>query len=103
MAVRTPARVFYGPRLDMWADCTVRDRSLSGAKVEIGELFKLPARLVMVDLPTGIAYDAIVKWRRGDLAGLLFEAQHELQREVEPRLAHIRTTWAALSGRASVI
>lgn len=101
VAVRTPARLFYGPRLEMWADGVVRDRSHSGAKVEIGEVFKLPSRLIIIDLPTGIAFDAIVKWRRGDLAGLQFEARHELRGEVEPRLAHIRTTWAALCGGAS--
>ncbi len=98
IAVKVPARVFYGPGLAMWADCTIRDRSASGAKAEISSVFALPSRVILTDLQSGTAFEAVVKWRRGDMAGLQFEAQHDLNGDVDKRLAGVRETWQALKG-----
>jgi len=96
IAVRQPARIAYGPKLALWADCVIRDRSKSGAKIDLGAIFVLPSRVVLTDLQAGLAFDGVVKWRRGDMAGLYFEQEHDLRGSVEPRLIAVRDTWLAL-------
>lgn len=98
VAVKTPARLFYGKDLAMWADGVIRDVSVSGAKIELDALFKLPPRLVMIDLPSGTAYEALLKWRRGDMAGLQFEATHDVSVTAPAHLSKVRETWVALTG-----
>lgn len=94
--IQASARIFYGPDLAIWADCTIRDRSGVGAKVEVGALYQLPARLVLVDTGRGVACDAVVRWRRGDMAGLKFEAQHDLRQPVKAELAGVQIVWSSL-------
>jgi len=98
VVVKLPGRLFYGPGLVMWADCVIRNLSASGAKVDVAAVFALPSRLVLADLRNGVAFDVVMKWRRGDVAGLQFQARHELRSEVEERLAGVRGVWFGLSG-----
>ena len=94
--VNEPARVYFGPKLGLWADCMLKDVSHSGAKIHVPSIYSLPPRFVLVRLQDGIAFDALLKWRRGDLAGMVFEQRHVLQASTEPRLAPIRETWIGL-------
>ena len=94
--VNLPARLYYGQNLAMWADCQLKDLSQSGAKVQLSSIYVVPPRLMLVHLQDGIAYDAVVRWRRGDLAGLSFEHAQPLATNTEPRLAAIREAWIAL-------
>ena len=95
-AVRQPVRAYYGENLGLWADCELRDLSASGAKVHLSSIYKLPPRFILLLHQIGIAYEVVLKWRRGDLAGLSFEARHDLEATQEPRLATIREAWIGL-------
>lgn len=94
--VRQPVRACFGENFGLWADCELRDLSLSGAKIHVSSLYKLPPRFILLLHQTGIAYEVVLKWRRGDLAGLSFEARHELDANQEPHLASIREAWVGL-------
>ncbi len=96
MPMKIPPRLAYGQNLARWADCTILDRSPSGSKVKIDAMYQLPPRVILTDLQTGEAFEAVIKWRRGDLAGMQFETTHDLNGDVEPRLASVRDTWLAL-------
>ncbi len=94
--VRAPGRVMFGDKLGLWADCIIRDLSPSGAKIELSQLVKLPPRFLLIHLQEGIAFEVVLKWRRGDLAGMAFEKRHSLTEAVEPRLEPVRAAWTAL-------
>lgn len=95
-AVRQPVRAYFGENLGLWADCELRDLSVGGAKIHLSSLYRLPPRFILLLHQTGIAYEVVLKWRRGDLAGLSFEARHELETAQQPRLASIREAWIGL-------
>ena len=46
-------------------------------------------RFVLLHLKAGVAYEAVLKWRRGDMAGMAFEATHELATCEIARLAGV--------------
>lgn len=89
-------RVMHGPNLGIWADCTIKDLSATGAKIELSHVYTLPPRFILIHFPGAIAYEVVLKWRRGDLAGMSFEHRHDLTQPVEPRLEAVQQTWAAL-------
>lgn len=90
------ARLCYGPRYSLWADCVVKDLSIGGAKVEIGAMYKLPRAFVLLHFSAGLAFEAVRRWRRADLLGVSFEACHDLNLPVPPRLTRVHETWLAL-------
>jgi hypothetical protein len=94
--VRAPGRVMFGEKLAMWGDCVIRDLSTSGAKIELSQLVKLPPRFILIHLHDGVAFDVVLKWRRGDLAGMAFEKRHLLTEPVEARLEPARIAWQGL-------
>lgn len=94
--VNAPGRVIYGPKLAMWADCIIRDLSTSGAKIEVSHFYRIPPRFVLLHLQAGVAFEVVLKWRRGDLAGMAHERTHSLAEGSEPRLAAVRDAWLAL-------
>lgn len=91
-----PGRVLHGPSYGLWADCVIRDMSKSGAKIELSHFHRLPARFVLVNFHGGEAIEVILKWRRGDLAGLSFEKRHSLRDTTDARFAGAREVWIAL-------
>src|SRR5436189_4982067 len=84
--VSAPARLFHGTNLALWADCTIRDLSASGAKIELPQVHVCPPRFVLLNFEAAVAYEAVLKWRRGNMAGMSFEAIHALETLAEPRL-----------------
>lgn len=96
LPVRAAGRVMFGDKLAMWADCVIRDLSGSGAKIELSQLVKLPPRFLLIHLQEGVALEVVLKWRRGDLAGMAFERRHQLSETTEPRLEPARTAWLGL-------
>lgn len=94
--VNAPARLFYGAKLALWADCTIRNLSASGARIELPKIHVCPPRFVLLHLKAGIAYEVVLKWRRGDMAGMSFEATHALETCDIARLATVREQWQAL-------
>jgi hypothetical protein len=94
--VRQPARVLHGPKLAMWADCVIRDLSRSGAKLELSHFYKLPPRFVLIHFQEARAIEVVLKWRRGDLAGVAFERISMLENLQDPHLEPARAAWLAL-------
>ncbi|WP_293908095.1 PilZ domain-containing protein [Phenylobacterium sp.] len=97
VALDARARVFQGQGLALWADCVIKDLSASGAKIELSHVHKLSPRFVLLHLEAGNAFEVILKWRRGDLAGMSLERTHALVAPtVEPHLVTVREAWMAL-------
>lgn len=96
LAVSAPGRIMHGDRLALWADCVIKDLSASGAKIELSHLYRLPPRFVLLHFQEAVAFEVVLKWRRGDLAGMAFERRHALDTLDEPRLAAVVEAWKAL-------
>ena len=94
--VTAPGRVMHGERFGLWADCTIKDLSTSGAKIELSHFYRLPPRFVLLHYHDAVAYEVVLKWRRGDLAGMAFERKHALETLDDPRLAPVTEAWRAL-------
>ncbi len=61
------------------ADCTIRNKSESGAKVKVEKGLLVPDWVMLVDLLNRVAYNAKVMWRRADgNMGLKFFETHDL-------------------------
>ena len=86
----------HGERLALWADCLIKDLSASGAKIELSHFYRLPPRFVLLHFHDAVAFEVVLKWRRGDLAGMAFEHRHPLDTLTDPRLAPVAEAWRAL-------
>ncbi|HEY8615902.1 hypothetical protein [Phenylobacterium sp.] len=95
--VNAPARLFWGPKLAHWADGVISDFSQGGAKVEVSSFYVLPRRLVLLHYRDDSAYEAILRWRRWDTAGLAFEARHDLTQPVDSWLSDVQAVWQSLA------
>ncbi len=91
-----PGRVMHGERLALWADCLIKDLSASGAKIELSHFYRLPPRFVLLHFHEAVAFEVVLKWRRGDLAGMAFEHRHPLDTLDDPRRAPVVEAWRAL-------
>lgn len=92
-----PARLFYGTGFALWVDCTIKDRSRSGAKIQAPSLFQLPNTLVLLDFELASAFQAQLRWRKAELAGLWLNERHDLNAVVHPQFEEIRKTWELLA------
>lgn len=72
-AVSAYGRIWYGPQYGLWADCRISDRSPSGARIEVSAIYRLPRRLIFAHHGAEPLFEAILKWQRGDAAGLALE------------------------------
>ena len=90
------ARVFYGPGMAHWADCSIVDLSKGGARLQISSIYPLPPRFVVLQLQGGVAYDVRTRWRRGDMTGVAFDAQTQIETNTEERLIGVQKAWEAL-------
>ena len=97
VAVNAPTRLFWGPKLAHWADGTINDVSTGGVKVEVSSFYVLPRRLVLLHYRDDAAYEAILRWRRWDTAGLSFETRHDLTGPVDTWLTDVQEVWRSLA------
>ena len=65
-------------------------------RIELPQVHVAPPRFVLLHFQADVAYDAVLKWRRGDMAGMAFENRTPLADCEDPRLASIRELWRAL-------
>jgi hypothetical protein len=93
------ARAAYGAGLSAWADCTVRNISPKGMMIEVGEMYPLPKRFVVLLIAEGVAVDVDMKWRRSAVTGLRIAARHDLATTEDPRLTGLKKDWQVLSGQ----
>lgn len=90
------ARALYGPKRELWADCTIVDLSKGGAKLQISEIYPLPGRFHLLQVRGGIVYEARLRWRRGDLTGVAFDSQRTIEDSTDTDLVALEPTWRAL-------
>jgi hypothetical protein len=96
VSINTRGRIMHGDKLGIWADCLIKDLSESGAKIELSHLHKIPPRFILINFQGSVAFEVVLKWRRGDLAGMAFEVRHDLEKPVPPRLEPVQAAWKAL-------
>ena len=90
------AKLVYGDGA-FTVDCVVRDVSETGARVKLPDGQAVPDRLFLVEMRSGIAYEARVAWKRHPEIGLEFVHQHGLAEASTPHLMILKRLW--LEGR----
>jgi hypothetical protein len=80
-------------------DCTIRDLSETGARVRLSGPEPVPEQIMLIQMRTGIAYEATVAWARGRDLGLTFVAAHPLDENCPHALAPLRRLWLARQPR----
>ena len=93
------ARIFFGPNRVMWADAQIVALSSSAAKLRAPEIYPLPPRFLVLQIQEGVVYEARLRWRRGDLAGLAIEGRRRIEGAADQDLIDLEPTWRALSTR----
>jgi hypothetical protein len=94
--VNLRARALYGPKRELWADCTIVDLSKGGAKLQISEIYPLPGRFRLMQVKGGIVYEARLRWRRGDLTGVAFDDQKTIEGATDAEILALEPTWRSL-------
>jgi hypothetical protein len=89
-------RIFFGPALHLWADCTIQNLADGGAKLKLAALQPLPETFMLVVVSDGVAADCKLLWREGELAGVRFEARHDLRRATDGPLKSLRDAWRSM-------
>lgn len=74
-------------------DCVIADFSKLGARLRFDGQPPEGDRLIVVVWSSGAAFDAQVRWRRGDEIGVQFSSSRDLRRPAPPHLAEIQALW----------
>ena len=73
---RAPRQRVFGPALILGSklevNCVIRDLSATGAKLEVPAMVKLPQAFNLMLLKTNSSRHVLLKWRKGDFAGVQF-------------------------------
>ncbi len=84
---------------DLTGDCTIRNLSSGGAKIQVSLATALPREFWLIVIKQGVVYRASIAWRRGETLGLRFQAAHDLATNHDPELANVRHVWRQLIER----
>lgn len=95
-------RTFLGGKLvfgaqDLTADCTIRNLSGHGAKIQCSLTPNLPPDLWVVVIKQALAHRATIAWRRGEEFGARFHEAHDLTTTTDPRLDVVRRVWRQIA------
>ncbi|HEY9219136.1 MAG TPA: hypothetical protein VIO94_13890 [Phenylobacterium sp.] len=90
-------RICWGPHAAISADCTIRDLSADGAQLRLSSAQPIPQTFSLIHVTEGVAYEASLAWRRGDLAGVKFSASHDLKTPGARELFDLRQIWLAIA------
>jgi hypothetical protein len=85
------AKVVYGGGTHV-RDCTVRDISVTGARITLAQPQSIPDAVYLLDLVNRMAYDAEVVSQRAGGCGLKFAKITKLA-EVPPELRFLKRIW----------
>jgi len=92
-APRTPTalrgKVFPGQ-----LDCTIVDFSKLGARLRFSEPPEVGETLIVVVWSSGLAFEAVTRWRARSEVGVQFLSSRDLRRTAPPHLAQIQALWA---------
>src|SRR6185437_9325996 len=75
-------------------DCTIRDLSDTGARIDLLESHILPKYFVLIDLRNGNAYEAELKWRTRFQIGISFVRSFALDGPLSPENLYLKRLWA---------
>lgn len=89
--------MLVAPGLEM--ACTILDMSKGGLKLRTERQTSLPARVTVVDIAAGLAFEGEVAWRRGAEAGVKLKGPSPLRGLVPSRLIAAREAWMRAGGR----
>jgi hypothetical protein len=81
------------------ADCTIRNLSSGGAKLQTSLAATLPREVWLIVVRKDCAYRASVAWRVGEEVGVRFEHEYDLARDMSPDLAIVRRVWREMTNR----
>jgi hypothetical protein len=98
---RLSAAVVHGPE-DTTVACTVRDKSVTGARLLIQEGLSVPDAFHLLELTTGELHKAQVVWRDRTFVGVTFSQSGRLDKPKSPdeiRFAELRTRLTSKGGR----
>jgi hypothetical protein len=62
-------------------DCTVRDLSDTGARLQVAESVTIPSKFTLFVPKHGLRYHALLRWHRGSFAGVEFETEQQPEGE----------------------
>jgi hypothetical protein len=74
-------------------DCVVADFTKLGARLKFDGPIAKGDRLTMVVWSSGLAFDAVVRWRLGPEIGVQFASSRDLRRPAPPHLAEVQAMW----------
>jgi hypothetical protein len=74
-------------------DCVLTDFTKLGARLRFEGRPPEADRMTMVVWSSGIAFEAVVRWRHGDQIGVQFAASRDLRRPAPPHLAEAQALW----------
>ncbi|MGY9106621.1 MAG: PilZ domain-containing protein [Alphaproteobacteria bacterium] len=80
-------------------DCTIRDISETGARVQVPDPFSVPNNITFLDPKNFCAYETSIVWRKGGEMGLSFGKPISLDDESNPRVKILRRV--SMQSRAS--
>ena len=91
-------RLVFGES-DHTVDCLIRDLSRVGAKVRLAGVLAMPPEVWLIELKSGVAFEARVAWRRLPDIGLQFISTHNLSDPLDARARSLRRIWVEAVAR----
>ncbi|MBO9558462.1 MAG: PilZ domain-containing protein [Caulobacter sp.] len=98
ITMQNPAKVLCGAFA--W-DCTVRDQSDSGLRIQMLSSATPPSNVQLVDLVSGFAHDVKVVWQKDREFGLKILRSHDLRGLAPASLQTAKRIWQAGGRRAT--
>lgn len=80
-------------------DCVIRNLTPDGAMVEMSAPHLVPNEIHLMQVSEGVAWDAEVRWRRGNRVGLKLGARHDLRETTDRQLRALRAIWSVMALR----
>lgn len=74
-------------------DCLITDYNAKGARLHFDERPAFGDKLVVVVWSSGLAFEAVVRWRSGDDIGVQFSSSCDFRGRTPAHLAAIREQW----------
>jgi hypothetical protein len=76
-------------------DCTIADFSKLGARLRFAEPPEVGERLIVVVWSSGLAFEAVTRWRARSEVGVQFVSSRDLRRPAPPHLVEVQALWTA--------
>jgi hypothetical protein len=75
-------------------DCTIVDFSKRGARLRFSQPPEIGERLIVVVWSSGLAFEAVTRWRARAEVGVQFLSSRDLRRPAPPHLVEVQALWA---------